>query len=50
MTFTELSPELQQAFKQIRKAITLLEEEGLTYESDYLEATFDHIKQSMDFE
>ena len=32
------------------QAIELLESEGLQYEADYLEATFDHIKQSIDFE
>jgi hypothetical protein len=49
-TMNTLSPEMLKIFKAIRKAIGLLELEGLQYEADYLEETFDHIKQSIDFE
>jgi hypothetical protein len=49
-TMDTLSPEMLKTFKAIRKAIELLELQGLQYEADYLEATFDHIKQSIDFE
>ena len=49
-TMDTLSPEMRKVFKSIRQAIELLESEGLQYEADYLEATFDHIKQSIDFE
>lgn len=50
MTYDTLTPELVTIFTHIREAITLLEDEGLSYESEFLESSFDHIKQQLDFE
>ena len=50
MTYDTLTPELKTIFTHIREAITLLEDEGLSSESEYLEMTVDHIKEQLDFE